>query len=147
MMISELNDSEIDEVLSAQQLGRIGCHADGVTYVVPIGYVFESPNVYALAAPGHKIDMMRKNPRVCFEVEEVEHWAHWRTIIAWGDFAELKGEEADAAHQLLHSRMTPLIEFERRLGEYLGGQVRDAPPLIVYRIALSERSGRSERLV
>jgi nitroimidazol reductase NimA-like FMN-containing flavoprotein (pyridoxamine 5'-phosphate oxidase superfamily) len=144
MMISDLNDTEIDEVLRTQQLGRIGCHADGVTYVVPIGYVFESPNVYALAAPGQKIDIMRKNPRVCFEVEEVEQWAHWRTIIAWGDFAELEGEEADAAHQLLHSRMTPLIEFERRLSE-LDGRVVDAPPLIVYRIALSERTGRSAR--
>ena len=61
-MRSELNDSEIDQVLRTQQLGRIGCHADGITYVVPIGYVFESPNVFALAAPGQSSVSMKAPP-------------------------------------------------------------------------------------
>jgi hypothetical protein len=35
-MFGRLNLEEIDELLHQQIIGRIGCHSDGVTYIVPI---------------------------------------------------------------------------------------------------------------
>ena len=40
-MLGELNRSQIDEILESQAVGRIGCHAGGKTYVVPVTYVYE----------------------------------------------------------------------------------------------------------
>jgi nitroimidazol reductase NimA-like FMN-containing flavoprotein (pyridoxamine 5'-phosphate oxidase superfamily) len=146
-MLGELNERQINDLLRDQQLGRIGCHAGGVTYVVPVSYVYDGVHVYALSAEGMKLRMMRENPRVCFEVEHVERWYNWQTVIAWGVFEELQGDEADRAYHLIHQRLTPLIEFESR------SAVGD-PPLpgvqhagfVLYRIKLEQKTGRFERL-
>ncbi len=147
-MLGELNQEQIDHLLRTEQLGRIGCHAGGVTYIVPVSYVFDDTSIYALSGEGMKLRMMRENPRVCFEVEQVKRWYNWQSVIAWGTFEELHGEEAERAHRLLHSRLTPLIELESRTGA--GG---DAPApgvaaqqFVLYRINVDERTGRFERL-
>jgi hypothetical protein len=145
-MLGELSDAEINELLRMEQLGRIGCHAGGVTYVVPVSYVFDGAYVYALSAEGMKLRMMRENPNVCFEVEQVKRWYSWQTVIVWGTFEELHGEEAEKAHRLLHGRLTPLIEFESRPGSASGPPGVDAQSLVMYRIRIEKRTGRFERL-
>jgi nitroimidazol reductase NimA-like FMN-containing flavoprotein (pyridoxamine 5'-phosphate oxidase superfamily) len=37
-MIEHLDRAEIDDLLRAQVVGRVGCHAGGLTYVVPVIY-------------------------------------------------------------------------------------------------------------
>lgn len=146
-MLGELKEEEIDHVLRTEQLGRIGCHVDGLTYVVPVSYVFNGTHIYSLSAEGMKLRMMRENPRVCFEVEQVTRWYNWKTVIVWGTFEELHGEEAERAYRLVHSRLTPLVEFDSR------ASAGDPPPpgvaatqFVLYRIKVEERSGRFERL-
>jgi nitroimidazol reductase NimA-like FMN-containing flavoprotein (pyridoxamine 5'-phosphate oxidase superfamily) len=146
-MLGELDEREINDVLREQQLGRIGCHAGGVTYVVPVSYVYDGKSIYVLSAEGQKLRMMRENPRVCFEVEDIKRWYNWRTVIVRGTFHELEGDEAERAYRLLHTRLTPLVEFESRTSE---GRV--SPPgigakdFVLYRIDVEERTGRFERL-
>ena len=70
-MIRALARDEIERVLQAQAVGRIGCHANGRTYVVPVSYVYDNGAIYAHSADGQKIRMMRRNPNVFFEVEHV----------------------------------------------------------------------------
>jgi nitroimidazol reductase NimA-like FMN-containing flavoprotein (pyridoxamine 5'-phosphate oxidase superfamily) len=91
--------------------------------------------------------MMRQNPHVCFEVEHVERWYNWRTVIAWGMFEELAGEEADHAYHLIHSRLTPLIEFEADPAQGASQPaLGNRNDFVLYRIRLEEISGRFERL-
>jgi nitroimidazol reductase NimA-like FMN-containing flavoprotein (pyridoxamine 5'-phosphate oxidase superfamily) len=148
-VLGDLSDREIDDVLRGQNLGRVGCHGAGRTYVVPINYAFDGSHIYGLSCEGMKMRLMRQNPRVCFEVEQIEDWMNWRTVIAWGNFEELDGEEAERGHRLLQSRLTPLMEFETKRshrGDYLWPPGIAEPPLIIYRIVLEERTGRFERL-
>ena len=37
-MVRELEREEVDELLRTQVVGRVGCHAGGETYVVPVIY-------------------------------------------------------------------------------------------------------------
>ena len=37
--------------------------------------------------------MMRANPFVCFEVEDIDDLANWHSVIAWGVFEELACED------------------------------------------------------
>ena len=53
--------------------------------------------------------MMRENPEVCFEVEQVDNLASWRSVIAWGTYEELHGSEAKKAMGLLVERVMPLM--------------------------------------
>ncbi|HSQ43665.1 MAG TPA: pyridoxamine 5'-phosphate oxidase family protein [Ginsengibacter sp.] len=88
-MTGKLNSTEIEQILTKEIIGRIGCHADGVTYIVPISYAYDGKCVYAHSYEGFKIDLMRKNPNVCFEVDTMENMANWKSVIAWGVFKEL----------------------------------------------------------
>ena len=148
-MIGELTRAEMDELLQSEHLGRIGYQADSRTHIVPVSYVYDGESVYALSSEGAKIRAMRQHPNVCFEVEHVERWYNWRTVIAWGTFEELQGDEAERAYSLLHQRLTPLIEFEVRTAAdddaLLPPSVR-ARQFVLYRIRIEERTGRFERL-
>ncbi|MEJ0105912.1 MAG: pyridoxamine 5'-phosphate oxidase family protein [Bacteroidota bacterium] len=53
-MFGSLNNNEIDELLHQQFIGRIGCHAEGVTYVVPISYAYDGEYIYGRTFEGMK---------------------------------------------------------------------------------------------
>ena len=145
-MLGALNQQEIEELLYSEHLGRIGCHAGGVTYIVPVSFVYDGTYIYALSAEGMKLRMMRENPSVCFEIEHVERWYNWRTAILWGTFEELHGEDAERAYGLLHARLTPVVEFESRAAGRPWTQGVGTEKFVLYRIKVEERTGRFERL-
>jgi nitroimidazol reductase NimA-like FMN-containing flavoprotein (pyridoxamine 5'-phosphate oxidase superfamily) len=104
--ISELPRSEIDAFLASRLVGRIGCHHEGSTYVVPVVYAYDGKSFYVASVEGRKVDMMRANPRVCFEVDEVDERSVgvWRSVVAEGVFEELQGLAAARAFALLTRR-------------------------------------------
>jgi nitroimidazol reductase NimA-like FMN-containing flavoprotein (pyridoxamine 5'-phosphate oxidase superfamily) len=104
-MMGELTAAEIDQVLRAEVLGRIGCVADVWPYVVPINYVYEGGSIYANASEGLKLRAMRENPLVCFEVEQIRGTANWRTVIAQGRFEELLQDERERAVDIIAMRL------------------------------------------
>jgi nitroimidazol reductase NimA-like FMN-containing flavoprotein (pyridoxamine 5'-phosphate oxidase superfamily) len=125
-----LDGREIDAFLREQVVGRIACHADGRTYVVPVVYAWDGAAVYVLSVEGRKIEMMRANPEVCFEIDEHGPTGSWRSVIVEGVFEELEGTRADAALALLVQR---LGRGRRRRGER---------PAVAFRIRATHMSGR-----
>jgi len=81
-MFGDLDPLEIDRILHNQILGRIGCHADHITYIVPISYAYDGEYIYAITREGMKINIMRQNPQVCFEVEQIPDMANWQSLYA-----------------------------------------------------------------
>ena len=146
-MLGNLSDGQIEMVLHQGPIGRIGCHADGRTYVVPVTYAYDGEAVYAHSGEGLKLQIMRKNPQVCFEVEHVDDLASWRSVIAQGEFEELGGAAAEAAMELLVLRLAPLTTGQTNTPAH--GFTGDGPNrdrrLRVFRIRLKERSGRFEK--
>lgn len=55
-----------------------------ITYVVPVNYVYDGKFIIAHSVAGMKIQMMRKNRDVCFEVDEMKSITNWKSVIAWG---------------------------------------------------------------
>src|SRR5690606_7700196 len=106
-MLGELNKREIIDLLESQFFGRLGCHLNGETYIVPINYVYRKDAIYAHSGEGKKIEMLRVNPRVCFQVDQIENMFEWKSVILWGIFEELKGEERQQAMQGLILRIMP----------------------------------------
>lgn len=149
-MLGELTPEQINAVLFSEVVGRIGCHREGRTYVVPVTYVFDGDAVYAHSAEGLKIRLMRANPHVCFQVDQRENLANWRSVVAWGVYEELQGKAALDALQILVARLIPLVTSETlRLPDgpslTAAKPVIDAPKSIIYRIRLTERTGRFEK--
>jgi nitroimidazol reductase NimA-like FMN-containing flavoprotein (pyridoxamine 5'-phosphate oxidase superfamily) len=96
-VIAELSRAQTDDLLREHVVGRIGCHAGGRTYVVPVIYAYDGEALYVASVDGQKIRMMRENPEVCFEVEYEA--GSWRSAIAQGEYEELAGAEAESRHR------------------------------------------------
>lgn len=45
-MIGKLDQSEIETLLRSEVIGRIGCHAEGQIYIVPVAYVYDGKSIY-----------------------------------------------------------------------------------------------------
>lgn len=148
-MFETLSDEQIKSVISNNIVGRLGCHADGKTYVVPISYAFEDNCIYARTFEGLKIDMMRKNPEICFQVDEMESMADWRSVIIWGKFEELNEKaEREKGLKILMSRILPKISSETvKLTPEWPFPGNDLASIkgIVFRIAIKEMTGRLEK--
>ncbi|MNK95030.1 Pyridoxamine 5'-phosphate oxidase [compost metagenome] len=142
-MLGELNKREIIEFLESKFIGRLGCHLNGETYIVPVNYVYQNNAVYAHSGEGKKINMLRANPRVCFQVDEIENMFKWKSVILWGTFEELKGQERQQAMQGLILRIMPTTDNPAREPSHaINPAFQDY--LIVYRINIQEATGRYE---
>lgn len=148
-MLGELNDLEIRELLSRQVIGRVGFHHRGVSYIVPINYVYKNGAVYGHSGMGHKIKTMRKHPEVCFEVEEIESLFRWKSVVVWGKYEEITGEEEkNQAMQALTHRLMPYVNNPANHPSH--GIAADENKIgtviqpIIYKIVISSTSGRYE---
>jgi len=149
-MLGALNEDQIETLLRELPVGRIGCHADGITYVVPVNYVYDGISLYAHSAKGMKIDMMRKNPEVCFQADAITSLQNWESVICWGKFEEITDMlEREHAMQKIINRVMPLMQGENAQPSH--GFTSDASEigfeveLILYKIILSKKTGRFEK--
>jgi uncharacterized protein len=134
----ELSSGEIEEFLHGQRIARLGCHAGGTTYVVPLIYAYEDGAVVAVTTEGRKTAMLRENPRVCVEIDEydADGKGSWRSVIAHGTCEELAGDAVEPALALMRTR------FARNAGRPAEPRPL-GPNVVVLRIALEEISGRT----
>jgi nitroimidazol reductase NimA-like FMN-containing flavoprotein (pyridoxamine 5'-phosphate oxidase superfamily) len=77
---------------------------------------------------------MREQPRVCFEVDEIDGPSSWRSVVAEGLYEEL----SDEASRRIALR---LLAVDDPVAPGLNG----ASPTVVFRLRLTEKSGRFER--
>lgn len=133
--IRVLPPEAIEELLQTAIVGRIACCGHGVAgdgrpYLVPLAYGYDGESIYAHSGPGRKLDLMRAEPRVSFEVDEAQAPDRWRSVIAEGTFEEIaEPRERASALRVIY----PLVEPPAL-----------APETVVFRIRLTARSGRYE---
>lgn len=148
-MFGELNTDGIETLLQLQLVGRIGCHAKGVTYVVPISYAYDGAYIYGHTFEGMKVEMMRINPKICFQVDDTADLSNWQSAVLWGEFEELaEGPERILALQQLMERKLPLISSETmHLTSQWPFNDEDVSKIsgVVFRIRVTEKTGRFEK--
>jgi nitroimidazol reductase NimA-like FMN-containing flavoprotein (pyridoxamine 5'-phosphate oxidase superfamily) len=108
-MLGELNELQIDHLLLSQFVGRIACTDGKVPYIVPVTYIFDGKAIIGQSKKGKKLDIMRVNPNVCFQVDTVQNMANWRSVIATGTFRELEGKEEVEARDYLFNHLWPFL--------------------------------------
>lgn len=148
-MLGKLNDTQIEKLLQDQVIGRIACHAQGEIYLVPINYVYRDGCVYGHSGEGKKISMMRQNPEVCFEVDDIHSIFQWQSVIAKGIYEEITDvEEKQQAMQGVIHRIMPLVNSPEGHPSHgiteKDSDIGTTVELVVYRIRLEEKTGRFE---
>jgi len=148
-MLGHLNNKQIEHLLYSLIIGRLGCHAHNKTYVVPITYAYDGTYIYGHTKEGLKIEMMRKNPEVCFEVDAIENMSNWRSVIAWGTFEELKTpEKREEGMRKLTDVVMPFMTGETTISNPMSDTHQkyiEAMQGVVYSVKLTEKTGRFEK--
>ena len=153
-MLGDLTEQEVIEVLENNFVGRIGCNDGEKTYIVPVSYLVQEGHLLCHSRMGLKIEMMRRNPNICFEIDEVRDYNNWRCVIAWGSYNELvKEEEINAAKEYFSEYM--LSSKTDKTSEPPEGQEQRPHPEqkvnyeepIFYKIEFTKITGRFEKTV
>jgi uncharacterized protein len=148
-MLGQLNEDQINNLLLGQVVGRLAC-TDGMhPYIVPLTYCFDGAYIYGQTHEGMKLSILRKNPNVCFEVDQMTDMANWQSVIVTGRFEELSYEDAEKARSVLFTRVMPLMtsstihQHEHSETGELDDTNRIKP--IMYRIVIKDKTGRFEK--
>ena len=116
---------EIEEILERAQVGRLGLADGEEPYVVPLNFIYDNGHIYFHSGvEGRKLDIIKKNPRVCFEVDEMSEvfvnpegscfsTAYYKSVIAVGTARLLDADdEKIQALDLLMKKYAAGREYE-----------------------------------
>lgn len=147
-MVGNLEKKEIREILKNNYLGRLGFCLNGRPYIIPTTYYFDNSTsgIVSHSREGMKIEAMRKNPEICFEIEEVDHLSKWRSVLLWGKYEELTGSTARHA---LHSFVEHIRQLLNKEGVDTAHFINDLSyaesgdgAAVIYRIHILGQSGK-----
>ena len=117
----------MDSILNGAEVCRIALADGGEPYVVPVCFAYGDNAIYFHSAPGgKKMEMLRKNPRCCVEVDCTtgpipgdNHCAwemRYRSVICTGTARILTeyGEKRDAMNRILRHYGSPDHPFTEK---------------------------------
>ena len=93
-MSVKMTSEDIEQFLACARIGRLGIIVDDEPYVVPVGFGYCNGEVFFhTCEKGLKMTALRKNPMVCFEVDEaLSDVTMYKSVIILGT-AEIIHEE------------------------------------------------------
>lgn len=102
----EIKDNKVlEEILKGAIICRVAMMDGDLPYILPFNYGYRDGVIYIHSAPeGKKINLLRKNPRVCFEVEDEselikgEQACDWstlyRSVMGYGEVEILSDDQS-----------------------------------------------------
>ncbi len=102
----EIKDPGIlEEILSGARICRVAMTNGEMPYILPFNYGYRDGSIYIHSAPeGKKIDLLKQNNRVCFEVEDSTEivkgeqaceWAtRYRSVVGYGTIEILSDDKS-----------------------------------------------------
>lgn len=138
--IEEMRESEAREVLGQLNYAHLAVAKDNIPYVVPVHYAFDGQDLFIYTTEGKKADIIRVNPEICLQAEEVEDNENWKSVIVSGTAEQITDEDArqKALDHILsvNPRLTPAISIR-----WMDSWVRENVE-VIYRISPRSVTGR-----
>lgn len=132
--------SEAREVLGQLDYAHLAVAEDNIPYVVPVHYAFDGDDLFIYTTEGKKADIIRVNPEICLQAEEVEDNENWRSVMVSGTAEQITDEDSkQKALDLLlkiNPRLTPAISIR-----WIDSWVRENIE-VIYRITPRSITGR-----
>ncbi len=150
-MKGDLNEVQINNVLTSQVFGNLACTNTRYPYITPITYIFDGSFIFCQSEEGKKIDIMRKNPNVCFQVDSVIDLNNWQSVIIYGQFEELRDDKSDEAKEFLFSNLLPLMtqsvihQYQHEKDPLTELPDNNRIKSIFFKIRINEKTGRYEK--
>lgn len=148
-MIVDLTKAECEKIVAANRYAHMACCDGDEPYLVPITYVYDGGFFYGFTHEGRKIELLRKNPKMCVQVENVKGEREWESAMCWGLFEEVTDPKSIQDVKLLFAdqhgasvlageepAISPMVE---RLN------VQHDEKVVVYRMQPYRVTGRAQR--
>ncbi|HVE58440.1 MAG TPA: pyridoxamine 5'-phosphate oxidase family protein [Pyrinomonadaceae bacterium] len=139
--VEEMSNGQIKEVLKSIGFGHLGMARGIHPYVVPIHYAYDEPHIYIYTTEGKKTEIIKDNPEVCLQVEDVKSDTDWVSIIATGEAVIItdRAEHERALDFILAANptLTPAISIR-----WMDSWVRENIE-VVYRLTPRMLTGRA----
>ena len=142
-----LSDGECREILSKTGRGTLAVTGDGGwPYAVPLNYVCHNGIIYFhCATEGHKIDAVKKEPRVCFSVVSEDEvvpeklLTMYKSVTVFG-IARVLTDEAEirAAAMALADKYAPMLSDDAKNAEI----EKDLPRLAIIALTPEHITGK-----
>ena len=93
--MKEMTREEIEQFLTCTRIGRLGMVLEDGPYVVPLGFAYSDGKVYFhTCCKGLKMESLRKNKHVCFEVDEsLSDATMYKSVIIFGTAEIIEDEK------------------------------------------------------
>lgn len=139
--VEEMSNGQVKEVLGRVGYGHLGMARGNHPYIVPIHYAYDDPHIYIYTTEGKKTEIIKANPEICLQVEEVISEKDWRSVIVTGEAVKLRNkDERERALRLIlaaNPTLTPALSVR-----WMDSWVRENIE-VVYRITPRMITGRT----
>jgi len=130
----EITDKAIlEEILTSSKICRLAMIDNGLPYILPFNFGYHENCIYIHSAPvGKKINILKENPLVCFEVEqqadiiEDEIACKWstlyRSVVGYGNVEIVTGfEEKKQGLKIIMTQhgFTGKMDFDHKEVEFI----------------------------
>ena len=141
VQVEEMDDKDSKKILQRVGYGHLGLASDSHPYVVPIHYAYNEPYIYIFTTEGKKTEIIKNNPEICLQVEELTDEKNWQSVIVVGDAVQLTNkEEIKSAMDLIlatNPNLSPALSI-RWMDQWIRSNVD-----VVYRITPTMITGRT----
>jgi nitroimidazol reductase NimA-like FMN-containing flavoprotein (pyridoxamine 5'-phosphate oxidase superfamily) len=120
-ILEEMSKTEMEQFLTCAPVGRVGISLKEGPYIVPVGFGYEKGEIFFHTCyKGLKMDGMKENPNVCFEVDESTSDASmFKSVIVNGTVSVIK------EYKKMYPYLQKLIDKYRvpvSFNEYMSGR-------------------------
>jgi nitroimidazol reductase NimA-like FMN-containing flavoprotein (pyridoxamine 5'-phosphate oxidase superfamily) len=145
MFIHEMSEAQCRGELGRAHFGRLACARNNQPYILPMNFAIDGEYLYlyGFTTLGQKIEWMRANPRVCFEIDNVATHNQWVSVIVTGSYEELRDTpEFEGARQRAYDHLQKRVMWWEPA--YVSQEHRDHPHSltpIFFRIRIKKITG------
>ena len=129
----------IDALLARNHVGRIAYSFHDRVDIEPIHYVFDDGVLCLRTAPGSKLTVVKHNPWVAFEVDEIRGLFAWRSVVVHGTLYTAEDGADPLAHAIYERTLA-------RLRTLVPGTFHEDDPVpfrfVLFRLHIAEATGR-----
>lgn len=150
-MYTTLDQNASLAILKNDYLGHLSYIYQNRPFVVPITYFYDAERnvIICYSAEGHKMNAMRKNNEVAFNIVDVDGLTQWKSVMVHGKFEQLFGSDAKSYLHVFSLGIKNLIaEKELKelsfISEFSSKAVNENIPMI-FTISVEEITGKMRK--
>lgn len=136
---------DIEKIIKESHVCRLAMIDGKVPYIVPLNFGYQNGVLFFHSAPeGRKIDLLKQNPNVCFEMDELVQFKKAKLPCEWG--VKYKSVIGSGTAELLNDIEEKTSALNIIMSHYSGRQFEFSSEMvkktIVIKVTISQMTGK-----